>query len=186
MAEVSLPASTGASWLDRPLLPAWLRLGFLTARWEFIAYGTVTLIGFMLRIWDVGNRDVHHDESLHAYYSWLFYQGQGYTYNPLMHGPLQFQVVPLFYLLFGVSDFSARLFAVLLGTAILIVPYFLRNVLTRPGALATSVFLAISPAFVYYSRFIRDDIYLAFFDLVLFWALVRYLERTRLHYLYIA
>lgn len=186
MADVPLVAPRRADWLDRPLLPAWVRLAAASISWEIAAYTAIVVIGFALRIWDVGNRVDHHDESLHSYYSWLFFQGQGYTYDPLMHGPLQFQVVPLFYLLFGVSDFSARLFAVMLGTALLVVPYCLRRYLTVPGALAASLFLAISPTFVYYSRFIRDDIYLAFFSLVLFVALVFYLERPRPHYLYVA
>lgn len=187
MAEVAVaPDRTASSWLDRPLVPTWQRIAALTINWEFVAYATILLIGFTLRIWDVGARAVHHDESLHAYYSWKFFAGQGYSYDPLMHGPFQFQVVPLFYLLFGVSDFSARLLAVTLGTVMIPLPYFLRSHITRPGAVLASAMLAISPAMVYYSRFIRDDIYLACFTLILFIALLRYVERPRPYLLYIA
>lgn len=187
MAEATIPAKPAASsWLDRPLAPAWQRIAALSVNWELVAYAAIVIIGFTLRIWDVGARAVHHDESLHAYYSWKFFVGQGYSYDPLMHGPFQFQVVPLFYLLFGVSDFSARLLAVTLGTVMIPLPYFLRSYLTRPGAILASAMLTISPAMVYFSRFIRDDIYLACFSLVLFIALVRYLDRPRPHLLYIA
>lgn len=187
MAEVTLPTSSArTSWLDRPAVPAAEWLSSVAVNWELVAYASIVLIGFVLRIWDVGGRALHHDESLHAYYSWLLYTGHGYRYAPMMHGPFQFEVVPLFYLLFGASEFSARLLAVVLGTVLIFLPYFLRSYLTRPGALLASGMLAISPAFVYFSRFIRDDIYLACFSLILFIALVRYLESPRPHYLYIA
>ncbi|MGH2443628.1 MAG: flippase activity-associated protein Agl23 [Chloroflexota bacterium] len=184
MAEVTLPARGRSSWLDRPLVPSRERLAVLLTHWELILYTAVVILGFVLRIWDVGGRAMHHDESLHAYYSWKLFAGQGYSYDPLMHGPLQFEVVPVLYLLFGVSEFSARLLAVLLGTGLIALPFFLRHHLTRPGAILASVMLAISPSLVYFSRFIRDDIYLAFFALWLFICVVRYLETHQNRYLY--
>src|SRR5947209_4398748 len=184
MAEALLPPSR-ESWLDRPLLPAWQKLAAFAVNWEVAAYTTITVVAFLLRIWDVGARAMHHDESLHAYYAWQFFAGHGYTYDPLMHGPLQFEVAPVFYLIFGDSEFSARLLAVLLGTVLVALPYLLRRYLTVPGGLLTSLMLAISPAFVYFSRFIRDDIYLACFTLLLFICLVKYLESPRPHWLYI-
>jgi uncharacterized protein (TIGR03663 family) len=161
-------------------------LAALVAHWELIAYAAIFFLGFTLRIWDVGARAMHHDESLHAYYAWKFFVGQGYSYDPLMHGPLQFEVVPLFYLLFGASEFSARLLAVCLGTALIVLPYFLRSYLTRPGALLASLMICVSPGLVYFSRFIRDDIYLAFFSLLLFTCIVLYMESPRPAYLHTA
>ncbi|MGH2447819.1 MAG: flippase activity-associated protein Agl23 [Chloroflexota bacterium] len=172
-------------WLERPILAGWQRILLSTVTWELVAYSAIVLGGFIVRIWDVGARVVHHDESLHAYYAWQLFAGHGYVYDPLMHGPLKFEILPLFYTLFGVSDFSARLFPVLMGTALIALPYFLRRVLSRPGAVLASAMIAISPAFVYYSRFIRDDVYLAFFSLVMFIAIVKYLEKPRSHYLYV-
>ena len=187
MAEASLPrGGARTSWLDRPLLPTWQRLAGLLAHWEVAAYAALVLVAFLLRVWDVGGRAMHHDESLHAFYAWKFFVGQGYSYDPLMHGPLQFEVVPLFYLIFGDSETSARLLAVLLGTTLVALPFFLRSYLTRPGALLTALMLAISPSLVYFSRFIRDDIYLACFSLLLFLCLVKYLEAQRPRYLYLA
>ena len=107
---------------------------------------------------------MHHDESLHATYAWYLFQGLGYHYDPVMHGPLQFYVMAFFYLLFGDSEASARLFAVLCGSVIVFLPYFLRRDMGRAGALIASVALAVSPAFMYYSRFARDDILLEFFS----------------------
>src|SRR4051794_33799823 len=110
MAEAVLhPELKRRTWLDRPVVPSRVRLGFLVAHWELIAYGALITLGLVLRMWDLGDRAMHHDESLHAYYAWQFFTGKGYAYDPLMHGPLQFEVVPLFYLLFGDNEFSARL-----------------------------------------------------------------------------
>src|SRR5947209_7994239 len=126
MADVSLP-SPGTTWLDRPIAASWQRVGAYALDRERAAYLALVGVGLLLRLWDLGTRAVHHDESLHAYYSWNLFVGHGYAYDPLMHGPLQFEVVPIFYLLFGVSDFSARLLAAFLGTALIGMPYFLRR-----------------------------------------------------------
>lgn len=187
MAEAVLtPPAERSSWLDRPLVPSWQRVVALAAHWELIAYGLILLVALGLRFWDLGSRAMHHDESLHAYYSWQFYVGRGYSYDPLMHGPFKFEIVPLFYLLFGSGEASARMLGALLGSALVVLPYFLRRTLTVPGALLAAVGLAISPSMVYYSRFIRDDIYLAFFTLLLFICLVHYLQRPRPAVLYTA
>ena len=75
---------------------------------ELLAYGAIFLVAFALRFWDLGARAMHHDESLHATYSWYLYKGRGYEHHPLMHGPFLFHAMSLVYLLFGVSDVTAR------------------------------------------------------------------------------
>ena len=122
-------------------------------------------LGLILRVHELGDRAYHHDESLHAVYSWYLYVGRGYTHDPLMHGPFQFHVNALMYFLFGDSDFTGRLAAVLFGTGIIVLPYFLRSELGRAGAVISSLLFTISPSFLYFSRFTREDIYLAFFTL---------------------
>src|SRR5579884_1460292 len=184
MADITLPTRS-SSWLDRPLAPVWQRMAAIAFTWERAAYVALVSLGLFLRLWDLGTRAMHHDESLHAYYSWNLFVGHGYAYDPLMHGPLQFEVVPVFYLLFGSSDFSARLLAALLGTVLIALPFFLRRYLTVPGALIAALVLTVSPVFLYFSRFIRDDIYLACFALLLFIAIVKYLENRRPYWLYI-
>src|SRR2546421_8713619 len=109
MANVTLtPELRRNQVLDRSVLLALRWVGVLVAQRELVAYGIIVAAGFVLRIWDVGGRAMHHDESLHAYYAWQFFTTGVYTYNPLMHGPLQFEVAPLFYLLFGDNEMSSR------------------------------------------------------------------------------
>ena len=42
------------------------------------------------RFWNVGDRAMHHDESMHAKFAWDTFKGNVYKYNPLLHGPFQF------------------------------------------------------------------------------------------------
>ncbi|MGE3270965.1 MAG: flippase activity-associated protein Agl23, partial [Chloroflexota bacterium] len=131
----------------------------------FLPYLALAIVGFVLRFYHVGDRAFHHDESLHAVYSWYLYVGRGYIHDPLMHGPYQFHFPALLYFLFGDSNVTARLMAMLHGTGIIILPYFLRTELGRRGALIASLIFTISPSFLYFSRFMREDIYLAFLTL---------------------
>ena len=78
----------------------------------------MVVVGFLLRVHRLAERAIHHDESLHALYSWYLYTGRGYVHDPMMHGPWQFHWTALIYFLFGDSDFTARLGAVLFGTAV--------------------------------------------------------------------
>ena len=71
-------------------------------RWEIIVYTLIILLTSALRLWDLGFRAVGYDESLHAFYSYNLYQGEGFQHTPLMHGPFQFHGIALFFLLLGV------------------------------------------------------------------------------------
>jgi uncharacterized protein (TIGR03663 family) len=143
------------------------------------------LIGFALRIADVGSRAMHGDEAEHAWFAWHLYNGTGYQYDPVYHGPFQFIVTAFFYFLFGVSETSARLMAVLFGTALIVLPYFFRNHMGRVAALLASVYLTFSPAFLYVSRLERDDIFSCFFAFTLAIAIFSYLQTRKARYVYL-
>src|SRR5437879_2585062 len=82
---------------------------------EYLPFLALMFVGLVLRFWDLGFKALHHDESLHAFYSWRLYDGEGYTHDPMMHGPLLFELYALVYLLFGASDFTVRLVPALFG-----------------------------------------------------------------------
>jgi uncharacterized protein (TIGR03663 family) len=146
---------------------------------ENVLYAAIFVIACLTRFWDLGSRALHHDESLHSYFSWIFAEGNGYIHDPLMHGPFLFHATALMYLLFGSTDAVSRIFPAVLGVLTVMLPWFLRGdrLLGRWGALTASVLLLISPSILYYSRFIRHDIFLIAGTLVLFIAIVRYLEK---------
>ncbi len=168
------------SLLDKPLLAR------LTLNWEMALYSLILIVALVSRFWDLGSRAQHHDESMHAFYSWNLAQGRGFSHNPLLHGPFLFHATALVYFLFGTSDYTSRVAPAIMGVALVLMPYFLRKWLGRYGALATSAMFAISPGFLYFSRFIRHDIFAAFWEMLLFVAIIRYLEARGNLYLYLA
>ena len=142
-------------------------------------YALIVLAGVLTRFWDLGSRALHHDESLHAYFSWLLATGQNYVHDPLMHGPFLFHMNALVYTLLGASDASSRFSAALFGVILVALPILLRGErhLGRWGALTASTLFLISPALLYQSRYIRHDIFTVVGSLVLFIAIMRYIER---------
>ncbi|MSQ23731.1 MAG: TIGR03663 family protein [Chloroflexi bacterium] len=130
--------------------------------WWWVFFVGLTLLALVLRLYDLGARAMHHDESLHALYSWSLYVGRGYVHDPMMHGPGLFEGTALMYFLFGDSEVTARLIMALMGTGIVVLPYFLRHELGRFGAVAAAAFLALEPSFVYFSRFARHDAMVVF------------------------
>ena len=153
---------------------------------EYLPFLGLMLLGLVLRFWDLGAKAFHHDESLHAFYSWRLYDGEGYVHYPMMHGPLLFELNALAYLVFGASDFTARLVPALFGVAIIGMPYLLRHELGRAGAIAASMLFVISPAFLYFSRFIRHDIYVDAFTLMMIIGVFRYLATGNRNWFYTA
>ena len=149
-------------------------------------FGALVLIALGLRLWGLGERAIHYDESLHAFYSWQLFTGDGYRHEPWIHGPLQFHLNALVFATFWDSDYTARLSYALLGAALVGLPYYLRDYLGRPAALIASVLLALSPALLYFSRYSRNDIYMAFWALALFVLMWRYLNEHKNRYLYLA
>lgn len=146
---------------------------------ETALFGLLFLGAALTRLWDLGSRTLHHDESLHTYYSWLYATGQGYVHDPLMHGPFLFHANALVYLLLGASDATSRLMPALFGTILVGLPWLLRGPrhLGRWGALTASLLLLVSPSLLYQSRYIRHDIYTVVGAMVLFIAIMRYLDR---------
>ena len=122
----------------------------------------ILLISFSSRMWGLGDRVLHHDESLHAYYAWELAFGNGYQHNPMMHGPLQIEVLALVFKIFGDSDFSSRFLHAFLGSFLVFLPYFFRFRLGNLGAIFSACLIAISPSMLYFSRFARNDIIVVF------------------------
>ena len=168
------------SWLDRPIhgsLPD-LRL-------EHVLFGAVLLLALFTRFYDLGSRVMSHDESLHTYFSWLLYRGQGYDHSPMMHGPLQFHLIALSYFLFGASDFTSRIPAALFGIATVAFMWKWRPYLGRLGALVAALLLTISPYMLFYARYTRNEAAAAFSGVVMLYALLRYLGAGAYKYLYV-
>jgi uncharacterized protein (TIGR03663 family) len=149
--------------------------------WEIAGYALLVAAALAVRLIGLADRPFHHDESQDAYFSWIFFTDGEYEYQPILHGPLRFYLTSAMYLLFGDSDFTARLAPALMGTLIVPLPYLLRAQLGRVGAFAAAAALAFGPSYLYYSRFAREDIYIACITLALLAVTFRFLDRPRRH-----
>lgn len=151
------------------------------SRGELLAWGLLIAAALVVRLVALGDRPFHHDESQDAYFSYLFRTTGDYAYNPLLHGPLRFYLTAAAYALFGDSDVTARLAPALMGALMVPMPYGLRRQLGRGGAFAAAALLAFGPTYLYFSRFAREDIYVASITLALLVVTFRFLERPRRH-----
>ncbi len=182
-AESAPPASSADPGSSSTGAPS---TGLLARRWELAAYGSLILTAAVMRLWDLGSRAMHHDESLHAMYSWYLSTGLGYRHEPMMHGPLQMEATAGAFFLFGDGEFTARVIYAVAGTLLVGLPFLFRARLGTLGALFVSVMLAFSPAMLYFSRFARNDILMAVWTLGLVICMWRYIDEGRNRYLYIA
>jgi uncharacterized protein (TIGR03663 family) len=152
-----------------------------TRRWEVVAWVALVALALGLRLYALGDRPFHHDESQDAYFSWIFRDQGDYVYMPILHGPLRFYLTALMYVLFGDSDFTARLAPALMGTGMVAICWLLRPLLGRLAAFTAATLLAVGPTYLYFSRFAREDIYIACITLALLAVVFRFLDRPRAH-----
>lgn len=180
MSEITAPfsAEQNAGFLSRPFL------GSRYLDWEKAIYILFIILAIVTRFWALGDRVMSHDESLHTQFSYQYYDGQGYQHTPLMHGPFLFHITALSYWLLGASDFSARVPVAIFGVLLVLSPYLLRPWLGRVGALVTSFVFLISPYVTYYSRYIRHDVYVIIWALIVFIAIWYYFRDRRDRYLW--
>ncbi|TAJ16530.1 MAG: TIGR03663 family protein [Dehalococcoidia bacterium] len=143
----------------------------------------IGLVALVTRFVGLDVRALHHDESLHATFSWYLAEGRGYRHDPLTHGPFQFHITALSFLLFGDSDVTARVPAACFGTALVIAPLLLRRTLGGVGTVSASLLFTVSPSLMYYSRFAREDSYVAFFLFIASAAVWRYLQEGQLRWI---
>lgn len=191
MSEVELDASAVDALEAAPVAAQPAPLDRLLRRpvvvnWELLGWLLLLVAAVATRLWFLGDRAMSHDESLHTFYSWRLYNGEGYVHDPMMHGPFLYHLSALMYFLFGVSDFTARLITVFLGVGLVLTPLLLRRYLGPVGALLTGLMLLISPTVMYYTRYIRHDIHVEFFIVVLAAAMFKYLDTRRGHWIVVA
>ncbi|HEY1434659.1 MAG TPA: flippase activity-associated protein Agl23, partial [Thermoanaerobaculia bacterium] len=131
------------------------------------------------RFYALGDRPLHHDESIHAYQSYTLSKGGDWRYDPAYHGPFLYYVNALVYKIVGASDFTARLMPAVFGLLLIAFAWPLRRWIGKPAAAVYAVFVLTAPHFMYFSRFIREDLYSLVFTLGTILAFQRFLETDR-------
>ncbi|MFO7919124.1 MAG: TIGR03663 family protein [Anaerolineae bacterium] len=167
------------AFLDRPVIQGRIA-------WWKVLYVLLVLFVIFTRLWALSPRGYSHDESIHAWESWKLVTGQGYSHNPTYHGPFLYHFTAFIFALFGHNDYTARLSPALFGIALTVMPLLLKKWLGKKGVLAATFLMAISPVMMHRSRFLRHDVYAAVFNLLLFIAILRYLDQRKDKDLYLA
>ena len=139
------------------------------------------------RLLDLGSRALHHDESIHAATALQRLFDLPYVYDPLYHGPFLYFAVALVFAVTDISDGAARLLPAMFGIALVCAAgHLLRDGLGRAGTPLAMLGLTLSTAFLYYSRFLRNDIFIALLTLLAMAALYRYLREPRRRWVLLA
>jgi uncharacterized protein (TIGR03663 family) len=150
----------------------------LTVRW--LPFWVAFAAALAFRLFALGDRPLHHDEGVNAWFLYKILNGYQFSYDPdKFHGPFLFYFGVPFAFVSGVGDLALRVPIALLSSAMgpLLLP--LRRRLGVAGVTAAAWMLALSPSLVSYGRDLIHETCLVFFTLALVVAGLLYLETRR-------
>ena len=174
LSEIAISASGGSVVISDddpsvgPNVLDWLRQPWLYG----LNYGQAILLLILIittlvtRFLNVGDRAMHHDESMHAKFAWDTFRGQFYKYNPLLHGPFQFLSVATSFWIFGATEATARAVPALFGVGLVAISFLWRRWLGTTGWIVAIAMFVFSPSFIYFARMLREDSYTATWTLL--------------------
>jgi len=159
---------------------------------RFFTFERIFLIifvaAFILRFWQLDLKLLHHDEAIHSWFSYQLLTKGSWVYDPSYHGPFLYYVTAGMFSAFGASDLVARILPALFGLLLIPLVYCIYRIgyINKKQTLVVALFLAISPDMVYFSRFLRHDIFMLFFTFLLLVALLYYFERGQTRFAILA
>jgi uncharacterized protein (TIGR03663 family) len=141
-----------------PAVLPWLTL-------ETVLYAVIVIVAVALRLSNLGLVPLSNAEAGQALSGLELYRGgvPAGDYSPLL-----LTLNTLSFLLFGVSDASARLAPMLFGSVLVILPLTLRRRVGPVVCLVAAALLAISPTAVFLSRTLNSEIAVATASLLIF------------------
>ncbi|CAG1006861.1 hypothetical protein METP1_03386 [Methanosarcinales archaeon] len=142
----------------------------------YIGFFIIIALAFFLRLYRLDERVFHHDEAAVGYFTYKLFTQHTYSYDPSFHGPFMYYVTAEIFKRIGDTDYSARILPAIFGSAMLLFLLPLRKYIGKIGLLVCAFFLALSPSFLYYSRFYREDIFISFFTLLLLVCAIKFVE----------
>jgi uncharacterized protein (TIGR03663 family) len=154
----------------------------LSVGWLFLA---IFLLGLCIRIILPELRVLHIDEAIHAWMSYELWMNGSYLYDPKYHGPLLYYLMATAFSVFGDTDAIVRLIPGIAGAFLIPATYALYKLeyLSKNKALIAALFIAISPHLVYFSRFLRHDIFQLLFIFLCIVCIFAYLKREKWYFL---
>ena len=151
-----------------------------------ICLSIIILLGFFLRIINLGLDNLFTDEAQSIYYSqynlkditkFIYYDN---------HPPLHFYLLHFWMKCFGTTEFATRCLSVIFGSFSTILMFLLgKEIFNKKVGLAAAFFTAISAFQIAYSQEVRGFILLMFlttFSLILFWKAIH--KNKNIHWLF--
>lgn len=166
-------------------MPGWKTGAGRVARREVWFWCALLVVAGGLRLFDLGARTMTHDESIHAHSSYVLFAKGEYRHDPVYHGPFLYYANAASYYLFGDSDRTARLAPAVSGLLLVAAVFLFRRFIGPAGAASAGVLVAMSPVLLFYSRHIREDIYVALFTAVWVYGAFRYVAGRETRWLYL-
>jgi uncharacterized protein (TIGR03663 family) len=161
--------------------------------WHWTA-GGILLGAALLRLLYLSDKVLHHDEGVNGLFLTTLFRNGYYHYDPSnYHGPTLYYFGwitttfnSLFYGKEGLSIFAIRLVTAIFGIGVVWLMLCLRRQLGDFGSLAAATLAAVSPGFVFFSRYFIHEILFVFFSLGAVVAMLRFLETKRPRHLLLA
>lgn len=141
------------------------------------------LAAIFTRFYRLGDRPLHHDESIHAFQSRTLERDGSWRYDPAYHGPFLYYANALVYKIAGATNTSARVLPALFGVGLLLFAIPLASWFGVEAAVVYAVLVLLSPHLTYFSRFIREDLYSLVFTFGTIVAFRKFLETDRSRWL---
>jgi uncharacterized protein (TIGR03663 family) len=135
------------------------------SRKEWVVYALIVLIGIAFRWYALDMRPVHHDESQHGMFGRYYFDAPEhhyYKYNPMLHGPLLYNMYRFVYSCIGSDIWSFRVPMAFLGSLYMFLPLLFRRWFSPKALLFLTMGIALGPSLIYWSRFAREDFYVLF------------------------
>lgn len=159
--------------------------------WSSLA---ILMAAALLRLLFLTQKPLHHDEGVNGNFLVTLFRTGYYHYDPAnYHGPSLYYlaVIPtainnVFHWGHGLSTVGIRLVTAVFGVGVVWLMLCLRRWLGDTGSLVAATFAAISPGFVYFSRYFIHEILFVFFTLGVLVAWLWYRETGRQLYLMLA
>lgn len=144
----------------------------------------ITVFALLIRLVFLGHRTAHWDEARVGYDILRFMATGQWEYRPIIHGPFLPQINKHIFTLIGPSDFSARLIIAITGGLFPMATWLYRDYLSPGEVITVAGFIALDPLFLYYSRFMRNDLLLAAFVFIALGFSLRHISTNQPRYLY--
>lgn len=154
----------------------------------------ILMAAALLRLLYLTEKPLHHDEGVNGLFLANLFRTGYYHYDPAnYHGPTLYYIAllpaginNLFHWGHGLSTFAIRLVTAVFGVGVVWLVLCLRRYLGMAAALAAAAFAAVSPGFVFFSRYFIHEILFVFFSLGVIVAWLRYRDTSKPRYLMLA